>query len=90
MKKIRILSLVILVIAVFVSLDLLINLLGSLIPTMNDGISTHSIISGNFYFGDGSWSQEKFFNAFLISSLITFLIFVENIVITAVPFNKKQ
>ena len=39
MKKIRIFSLVILVITVFVSLDLLINLLGSIIPTMNDEIS---------------------------------------------------
>lgn len=90
MKKIRILSLVILVITAFVSLDLLINFLGSLIPTMNDGIGTHSIISGHLYFGDGLWSQEKFFHAFLISSVVTFLVFVENILITAISIYRKK
>ena len=90
MKKFRILSLAVFVITSFVSLDLLINLLGSLIPAMNDGIGTRSIIPGNMYFGDASWSQERFFNAFLISSLITFLVFVENIVITAVAIYKKK
>ncbi len=90
MKKIRIFSLVILVITVFVSLDLLINFLGSLIPTMNDGLGTHSIIPDNLYFSDDSWSQEKFFNAFHISSWITFLVLVENIVITAIAIYKKK
>lgn len=90
MKKIRIISLVVFVITVFVSLDLLMNLLGSFIPTMNDGIVTHSIIPGNIYFGDSSWSQERFFNAFLISSLITFLVFVENIIITVIAIYKRN
>ncbi len=81
MKKLRIISLIFLVITSFVSLDLLINLLGSMIPSMNDGIGVHSIIWGNLYFGDNNWSHERFFNAFVISSLISFVIFVENIVL---------
>lgn len=51
MKKIRIISLIVLIVASFISLDLLINLLGSMIPKINDGIGTHSFIWGNLYFG---------------------------------------
>lgn len=90
MKKIRIISLIILIITVFVSLDLLGNFLGSLVPDINDGISTHSIIPGHIYFGDGSWSRERFFHAFLVSAWITFLLFVWNIAITVVVNDKKK
>ena len=89
MKKIRIISLIALAITSFISLDLLINLLGSLIPSMNDGIGVHSIIWGNLYFGDSSWSYERFFNAFVISSLISFAVLVENIVLTIVDIMRK-
>lgn len=90
MKKIRIISLVILIITSFVSMDLLINLLGSMIPSMNDGIGVHSIIWGNLYFGDRLWSHERFFNAFFISSLISFIVFVENIVLVVIDLLKKK
>lgn len=89
MKKIRIISLVVFVITSFISLDLLINLLGSMIPAMNDGIGTHSIIWGNLYFGDNLWSHERFFNAFVISSLISFIVLVENVVLAIVDMLKK-
>lgn len=89
MKKIRIISLIVLVVAAFISLDLLINLLGSMIPTMNDGIGTHSIIWGNLYFGDSLWSHERFFNAFATSALITFAVFVENVVLAIIDMAKK-
>ena len=75
MKKARIISLIVFVVSAFVSLDLLINLLGSMIPTMNDGIGTHSIIWGNLYFGDGFWSHERFFNSLVTSAMITFAVF---------------
>lgn len=88
MKKARIISLIVLVISAFVSLDLLINLLGSMIPAMNDGIGTHSIIWGNLYFGDNLWSHERFFNAFVTSALITFAVFVENAVLAIVNIVK--
>jgi len=89
MKKARIISLIVLVISAFVSLDLLINLLGSMIPTRNDGIGTHSIIWGNLYFGDSLWSHERFFNAFVTSALITFAVFVENVVLAIADIAKK-
>lgn len=89
MKKVRIISLVILVITSFVSLDLLINLLGSMIPSMNDGIGVHSIMWGNLYFGDSLWSHERFFNAFVASSLISFAVFVENVVLAIIDKLKK-
>lgn len=90
MKKLRIISLVVLVITSFVSIDLLINLLGSLVPSMNDGIGVHSIIWGNLYFGDSLWSHERFFDAFVTSSLISFAVFVENIVLTIITIAKKK
>ena len=89
MKKARIISLIVLVISAFVSLDLLINLLGSMIPAMNDGIGTHSIIWGNLYFGDSLWSHERFFNAFVTSALITFAVFVENVLLAIADIAKK-
>ena len=89
MKKARIISLIVLVISAFVSLDLLFNLLGSMIPAMNDGIGTHSIIWGNLYFGDNLWSHERFFNAFVTSALITFAVFVENVVLAIADIAKK-
>ena len=89
MKKIRIVSLIILVVSAFISLDLLINLLGSMIPTINDGIGTHSIIWGNLYFGDNLWSHERFFDAFVTSAMVTFVVFVENVVLAIVDILKK-
>lgn len=90
MKKLRIISLIVLAITSFISLDLLVNLLGSMIPAMNDGIGVHSIIWGNLYFGDGFWSHERFFNAFVISSLVSFGVFVENIALTIIAILKKN
>ena len=90
MKKLRIISLIALIITVFISMDLLINLLGSMIPTMNDGIGVHSIIVGNLYWGDRLWTHERFFNAFVISSLISFIVFAENIVLTIIDICKKN
>ena len=90
MKTARIISLVVLIITSFVSIDLLINLLGSLIPSMNDGIGVHSLIWGNLYFGDNLWSHERFFNAFVISSLITFAVFIENVILAIISIVKKK
>jgi len=89
MKKVRIVSLIVLVITAFISLDLLINLLGSMIPTMNDGIGTHSILWGNLYFGDSLWSLERFYHAFVISALITFALLVENVILIILDICKK-
>lgn len=90
MKKLRIISLIALIITIFISMDLLINLLGSLIPTMNDGIGVHSIIGGKLYWGDRLWTHEKFFNAFVISFWVSFTLFAENIVLTIMDICKKN
>ena len=90
MKKIRIISLIVLVITSVVSLDLLINFLGNLVPEMNDGLGMHSVIVwGNLYFGDSLWSLERFFDAFVISSLITLAVFVENVVLAIIEIAKE-
>ena len=89
MKKIRVISLIVLVVTSFISLDLLFNLLGSLIPSMNDGIGVHGLICGNLFFGDSLWSQERFFQAFITSSLISFAVFVENVVLAIIDLLKK-
>ena len=90
MKTVRIISLIFLIITSFINMDLLFNLIGSLIPSINDGIGTHSIIWGNLYFGEDFWTHEKFFNAFIISSLVSFVIFAENIVLTILSINRQE
>ena len=90
MKKLRIVSLIVLVIGSVISVDLLINFLGNLVPEMNDGLGIHSVIvSGKLFFGDSMWSLERFYNAFVTSSLITLLIFVENIILAIMDIVKK-
>lgn len=88
MKKIRFISAIIFLISVFVSLDLLINLLGSIIPSMNDGISVHGILA-SFVFGDDGWTHEQFFHAFVTSAWISFAVFGENVVLAIVDMWKK-
>ena len=90
MKKLRIVSLIVLVIATVISVDLLINFLGNLVPEMNDGLGIHSVLlPAKLFFGDSLWSLERFYNAFVISSLITLSIFVENVVLAIIDITKK-
>ena len=86
MKQLRIVSLIVLVIAALISLDLLINVIGSLIPALNDGIGLHTVtFLGSLIFSDShGWSQAAFFYAFVTSSLVTFVIFVENVAVTII------
>ena len=90
MKKLRIVSLIGLVIATVISVDLLINFLGNLVPEMNDGLGLHSIfLPAKLFFGDSLWSLERFYNAFVTSSLITLALFVENVVLAIIDTTKK-
>lgn len=90
MKKLRIISLVILVITTIISVDLLINFLGNLVPEMNDGLGIHCVIlPGKLFFGDTLWSLERFYNAFVTSALITLVVFVENVVLAIVDIKNK-
>ena len=90
MKKLRVVSLTVLVIATIISVDLLINFLGNLVPEMNDGLGIHSVLlPGKLFFGDSLWSLQKFYNAFVISALVTLVVFVENVVLTIIDIVKK-
>ena len=90
MKKLRIVSLVILVITTIISVDLLINFLGNLVPEMNDGLGIHSVLlPAKLFYGDSLWSLERFYNALVTSSLITLAVFVENIVLAIIDITKK-
>ncbi len=89
MKKIRIISLIILIISSFVTLELLINVLGNVMPEANDGLRMFGI-SSRLIFGDSLWSYERFFDAFRISSLITFAVAYENILLLILAKKKKQ
>lgn len=90
MKKLRIVSLIVLVIATAISVDLLINFLGNLVPEMNDGLGIHSVLlPAKLLFGDSLWSLESFYNAFVTSSLITLAVFIENVVLAIIDITKK-
>ena len=91
MKKLRIVSLIVLVIAAVISIDLLINFLGNLVPEMNDGLGIHSVLlPGKLFFGDSLWSLEKFYNAFVTSSLITLAVLVENVVLAIIDITRSK
>ena len=89
-EKLRIVSLIVFVIATTISVDLLINFLGNLVPEMNDGLGIHSVLlSAKLFFGDSLWSLERFYDAFVTSSLVTLAVFVENIVLAIINISKK-
>lgn len=89
MKKIRIASFILLIITSFVTLELLINVLGNVRPEMNDGLTLFGM-SSRLIFGDSLWSYERFFDAFRISALITFTITYENILLLIIAKRKKK
>ena len=89
MKKLRIVSMIVLVISTVISVDLLINFLGNLIPEVNDGLGIHSVLlPAKWFFGDSLWSLERFYNTFVTSSLITLAVFVENVVLAIIDIKK--
>ena len=90
MKKVRIVSLIFLIISSVISLDLLVNFLGNLVSEINDGLGIHSVIfPGKLFFGDSLWSLERFYNTFVVSSFITMAVFVENIILAIIDIRRK-
>ena len=82
MKKVQLFSVIILILAVFISIDLGINFANSLVPELNDGIGSRSILQTTFgILGGADWTQAKFLSAFEISVWVSFLLFIENIVV---------
>lgn len=89
MKKIRIAALILLIISSFVTLELLINVLGNVTPEANDGLTLFGM-SSRLIFGDSLWSYERFFNAFRISAPITFAVSYVNILLLIIAKRKKK
>lgn len=91
MKKLRIVSLILLAISVFISIDLGFNLLYNLIPEFLDGYTSHSILQGTFgIFGDNGWTLRRFYNYFERSVWMSFAVFIENIVLTIMDIKKDK
>lgn len=92
MKKLktwRIFSLLVLILALMTSIDLGLNLLAALIPSMNDGIGCWSALYILLH-GDSNWSLEAYWQSFHDSCWLTFLIFAENIVLYLVEYSQKD
>ena len=90
MKIIRLVSMIALLLSVFVTIDLGLNTVASLISSMNDGIGNFSILHSILgIFGDGNWSHELYYRAFEISSWITYIIFSENVILSVIAYIKK-
>ncbi len=86
MKKIRVISMILLAISIFVTADLMLNFLSATVPAMNDGIMCRSIFKPLF---KEQWSVSGFYSAFATSLWISVIIFIENIVLSILSVLKK-
>ena len=94
MSKLRIISLIVLIIAVFVTIDLGFNYLQAVtsgISGTSDGIAIYSAIA-RIVLGDRLWSYQKYFNIFQTSAWITFAVMLENaaLAIISIIHTQKQ
>ncbi len=90
-KIVKIVSAIALVVCVFVSVDLGVNLLGALVPEMQDGIPYNSVLQSCFGVLEGTLdTREDFFNAFETSAWITFVVFLENACIYIVGIKNRK
>lgn len=83
MKAFRLISLIALLVIVFVSIDLGINCIGSLVPELQDGIPYNSFLQSTFGLLE-NWSintRVEFFHAFQRSLLITYALLAENVLL---------
>ncbi len=90
-KILKIIFAILLVVCVFVSIDLGVNLLGSLVPEMQDGIPFNSVLQS--YFGileETLETREEFFNAFATSAWVTFLVFLANVILYIFGVSNKK
>ena len=85
MRILRIVSAVVLLAALFVTIDLGMNALYSLLPEIHDGITSRSM----FIRLEAGWTRERFFRVFEASAWVTFAVFAENMLIWLMPKNKK-
>lgn len=92
MKNLRIISLIILIIAVFVSLDLGFNYLQAIttqISGTGDGISIYGIFA-RIFLGDRGWSYQAYLNIFKTSAWISFAVAIENALLEIFDMKKGR
>lgn len=86
MKKVKLISLIVLCIAIFFSIDLGINFAYSLVPELNDGIGNYCIIN---IFGDNGWTREAYLSAFQKSLWISFAVMAENVIVSIITLKDR-
>ncbi len=86
MKKIKVVSLILLAVSAVITADLLLNFLASTVPTMNDGINCRSVLVSLL---TEDWSVESFYNYFATSLWINVAIFIENIILSIILNYKR-
>lgn len=92
MSKLRIISLIVLIIAFFVTIDLGFNYLQAVTANISgtgDGITIHSAIA-RLFIGDRLWSYQKYFNIFQTCAWITFAVMLENAVLGIISIIHTQ
>ena len=88
MKVLRIISLAVLAVSLFISVDLGLNYLNSTFIDINDGIVCISFFKP--LFGDDSWSVYRVFSAFSTSLWVALIIALENIVLGCIYICKQR
>ncbi len=82
-RAIRLIAAALLVLSLFCTIDLGLNVLYNAEPDIHDGsYGTHSILHAVFgIFGDSLWSFDRFFLAFQRSTWVTYLLLIVNAVL---------
>lgn len=92
MKKLRIISLIILIMTLFVALDLGFNYLQAVTTQIigtGDGIPIYGIFA-RIFLGDRGWSYQAYLNIFKTSAWISFAVAIENAVLAIVDMKKGR
>ncbi len=88
-KAIRIASLVILILSVFISIDFGLTCLYSLIYEVNDGVVGPSLLMRVFG-GEDGWLRVDYYNWFRNSVIMTFIVVTENIILAIMSITKGK
>lgn len=89
LKAIRIFFLAAFALSLFVSIDLGLNVLYTLIPEFQDGIPSYSILQSTFGVFGSSWTRGTFFFAFAKAIWVTFALGIVNLLLSAIQIWKK-
>lgn len=89
MKKIRIIALMILSIALIIFMDMTYNYFNASFTDLHDGIIMSGVF-GRLFYGDSNWTLIRFFNGFITSLRIVIILGIGNIVLTCIDMFYHQ